>query len=247
LSDHAIGNLVAGRAMMAPCGHSPAWADWTSATAIPFDAAMIVHQYRDIRESRLGGSLMSTRFITVALLALAAAAPWPAAAQAVGNPNGAKIIAVLSELVGQDGGSKFYSGVISWTNKEGATETVSAYVTNGRVQCDGTYVSPNLSRIIQGPGLIEMSLGQGDNDKYSFKVACPNATTPGEPADFRYSYDSYEQPGGTVEFMSNQKVRLPLVLKGSRSEPYDNGGFISMTWKLCTRASDCPPPRKPTP
>jgi len=189
---------------------------------------------------------MSTRFVAFALLALAAAASWPAAAQQSTQP-GIDPIVLLSHLVGKDGAKQFYSGVVSWTNKEGATETVSAYVTTGQVQCDGTYVDPNASRIIYGPGLIDMSLGQGNNDKYSFRVACPNATTPGEPADFRHSYDSYEQPGGKVELVNSQKAKLPLVLEGSRSEPYDNGGFISLTWKLCIRASDCPPPPKKPP
>jgi hypothetical protein len=191
--------------------------------------------------------MVSTRFIALALLALAAAASWPAAAQPTPNqPSLGTVLLII--LVGRDGAKQFYSGVVSWTNKEGATETVSAYVTNGQVQCHGTYVSTNVSRVIYGPGLIDMSLGQGDNDKYSFRVACPNATTPGEPADFRHSYDSYEQPGGTVELTKDlKKAKLPLVLEGSRSEPYDDGGFISMTWKLCIRASDCPPPPKKPP
>jgi hypothetical protein len=205
---------------------------------------MIARQYRDIRQSS-SEALMFTRFITFALLALAAAASGPAAAQPVRDPG--ELVILLSELVGRDGATPFYSGDITWTNQEGdGTESVSARVTNGRVACVGTYQDPNGARTINGPGLLEMSLGQGDNDRYSFRVACPNAIgSPVEPADFRHSYDSYEQPGGTVELINNQKAKLPRELKGSRSEAYDGGGSVGMTWRLCTRA--CPPSAPPAP
>lgn len=184
---------------------------------------------------------MCTRLIAAALLALAAGASWPAAAQPAVDPlDRVRGIYLLSHIVGRDGASPSYSGVVSWTNHEDATESVNAYVTNGLVECKGTYRGSDGTRNIDGPGLIEMSLGQGNNDKYSIRVACPNATTPGERADYRHSVDTYEQPGGTVQLIDNQRVRLPLVVEGSRSEPYDNGGSIRMTWRLCL--SGCAPP-----
>lgn len=93
---------------------------------------------------------------------------------------------------------------------------------------------------IDGPGLLEMSLGLPGR-QYSLRVACPDATTPGQPADFRHSFDTYKQPGGKVELdQKNQKAKMPRVVQGSYSEPYDGGGSIRMNWKLCT--SGCAPP-----
>ena len=183
---------------------------------------------------------MFTRFMTVALLAMAAATSRPAAAQAP-SPDQAYGFVLLTTIVGRDGASPYYSGVVSWTNHEGdSTESVNAYVTNGLVECTGMYQDSEGVRNIDGHGLIEMSLGQGHNDTYSITVACPDATTPGEPADFRHSFSTYEQPGGTVQLINNQSVRLPWVLEGSMEAPYEGGGSIRMTWRLCH--SGCAPP-----
>jgi hypothetical protein len=182
---------------------------------------------------------MFTRFIAIALFAMAAAASPRAAAQAPTEEQ-AYGVALLYVIASRDGASPFYSGVFSWTNHEDATESVNAYVSEGRVECKGTYRGSDGVQNIDGVGLIEILLGQGDNDRYSIRVACPNATTPGEPADFRHSVETYEQPGGTVQLINSETVRLPLVLEGSRSEPYDNGGGIRMTWRLCH--SGCAPP-----
>lgn len=178
---------------------------------------------------------MFTRLITAAaLVALATTASSPAAAQ---NVDG---IVLLSTIIGRDGASPHYSGVVTWTNHEDATESVNAYVDTGRVDCKGSYRGSDGLQNIDGPGLIEISLGQGDNDRYSIRVACPNATTPGEPADYRHSVETYEQPGGTVQLINNERVRLPLVLEGFREEAYENGGNIRMTWRLCHYG--CAPP-----
>jgi hypothetical protein len=182
---------------------------------------------------------MFTRLITFAILAMAAAASQPAAAQSSSpNLDQADEVVLLTTIIGRDGASPYYSGVVTWTNHEDSTESVNAYVDQGFVECKGTYQDEMGIRDIDGPGLIEMSLGQGDNDRYSIRVACPTGF--GEPADYRNSRDTYEQPGGTVQLINNERVRLPLVLEGTMSELYENGGSIRMTWRLCLRG--CAPP-----
>lgn len=176
-----------------------------------------------------------------ALLALAAAASGPAAAQQVPQEGPEYAVVLLSALLGQDGARQFYSGAVSWTNQEGdSTESVNAYVTKGKVACKGTFRSPEGVVNINGPGLIEMSLGLPGGE-YSLRVACPDPSTPSQPADFRHSFDTYKQPGGKVEFdRQKQQAKMPRVVQGSYSEPYDDGGSIRMNWKLCT--SGCAPP-----
>lgn len=183
---------------------------------------------------------MRTRSKVIVLLGLMAATHRPLAGQNLALT----FEVLLPQLLGADGARQFYSGIISWVNKEGdGTEAVSAYVTEGRVQCKGSYQSPEGTRGIDGPGLLEIWLGQEDG-KYTFRVACPNPHADQVmEAAWAHSWDSYQQPGGAVGLDQKAgKALLPKLLEGSWSEPYDGGGSIRMTWRLC---AGCPPPAPP--
>jgi hypothetical protein len=180
--------------------------------------------------------------MVILLLGLMTATHRPMAGQE--DPTGTFMV-LLPGLVGRDGATPNYSGIISWVNQEGdGTESVSAYVSAGRVQCKGSYHSPDGTNGIDGPGLLEIYLGLEDG-KYTFRVACPNAISkPAREASWEHSWDSYKQPGGAVRLDERAgKAILPALLEGSWQEPYDDGGSIRMTWQLC---GGCKPPAPPS-
>lgn len=148
-----------------------------------------------------------------------------------------------------------YSGTIAWTWDTGyATETAEVGVTQGEVHCQVTYRDPEGTRSVNGPGLIEISLGLApDEDSpwrhdkmYTIRVACPNAASGSHPeANWSHSQDTYKQPGGAVSADPGTGRAIPPVqLKGSWDVPSEDGGeHTSMTWHLCR--TGCTPPSAP--
>ena len=133
-----------------------------------------------------------------------------------------------------------YGGTISWEWTEGdGSEQAQLRVTQGVVECSGTYRSGTETHGLQGRGKLDVKVGLGNNDKHQIWAACPLA---GQDGQF-HEMDSYEQPGGTVGLdRRTERAVLPDTLKGSWTGEYGDGTG-TMKWLLCLKCT--PPPAAP--
>lgn len=175
---------------------------------------------------------MKAIFIEVAALVLVSApgldAQNPATAVATG------LAAAMTETTRQ------YGGTISWEWTEGdGSEQAQLRVTQGVVECSGTWKSGDETGALQGRGKLDVKVGLGNNDKHQIWAACPLANQDGQ----FHEMDSYQQPGGTVGLdRRTERAILPDTLKGSWTGEYGDGTG-TMKWLLCLKCT--PPPPRP--
>jgi hypothetical protein len=169
-----------------------------------------------------------------------AAALLAAGASSMSAQNPVTTAAIAGVAAAMTETTRQYGGTISWSWTEGdGSEQAQLRVTQGVVECSGTWRSGSESGALQGQGKLDVKVGLGNNDMHQIWAACPLANGDGQ----FHEMDSYKQPGGTVGLdRKTSRAILPDTLKGSWTGEFGDGTG-TMTWLLCLKCT--PPPAAP--
>jgi hypothetical protein len=150
-----------------------------------------------------------------------------------------------------------YSGVIYY---KGEGYDVTAFVTKGKVVCQGSFTTSAGSSPIQGKGKLDLEMSINEDHEYQFTLHCPFPQSYGDKgASLEELAHSYKQPDGAVEFdpatctptgrpkpgfSGPCKLVWPEVLSGQWSDTTGDA-VLYMSWALCQKQCPKPPPPPP--